>query len=242
MARTRDEWVEEVVKADLVDPPLAPPAACSRCLRPLEADKRHWGTCYPCGQEHPQTLSRITAVTYGASGTRTWAFYSAAKFGTVAADKLKTFTKAIAATLSQAIDNDYPQFTNGDDDYVVVPVPSSSGLIKRCLEVIETKGWSSLKVVHALTAADRPKQTDLGEAARREAAAGKYTSSADVAGKHTLLADDAYASGYTIHDAARAVSAAGALSVSCVVYARRIYPEAMAIYRAELGEDDEENG
>ncbi len=62
------------------------------------------------------------------------------------------------------------------------------------------------------------------------------------AGKQVLLVDDAYTSGYTIHDAARAVTAAGAGSVAGVVYARRIYPDAMAVYRAERGEDDGDQG
>lgn len=242
MPKSRDEWVEAMEEADVLNPPLAPPAACSRCLRPLEVSKRHWGTCFPCGHEHPQTLPRITAVTYGASGTRPWSFFTTTKFGNAEDSKIKSFVKGIAAMLSRAVETNHAEFTNGDADYVVVPVPSSSGLIKRGLDVIATKGWSSLVVVDALTAADRPKQTDLGEAKRREAASGKYTASGAVAGKHVLLIDDAYTSGYTIHDAARAVSAAGALSVSCVVYARRIYPEAMAIYRAETGEDDDDNG
>jgi predicted amidophosphoribosyltransferase len=241
VSKSRDEWVDAMREADVLDPPLAPPAACSRCLRPLEANKRPWGTCYACGHEHPQTLPRITAVTYGASGTRAWSFFTTTKFGNVAADKLKTFVKGIAATLSQEIETSHPEFTNGDDAYVVVPVPSSNGLVKRCLEVIAAKKWSSLIVVDALTAAQRPKQTDLGEAERREAAVGKYTASDAVAGKHVLLLDDAYTSGYTIHDAARAVSAAGALSVSCVVYARRVHSEAMAIYRAELGENGDDD-
>jgi predicted amidophosphoribosyltransferase len=242
MPKSRDEWVKAMAEADVLDPPLAPPAACSRCLRPLEASKRHWETCYPCGHEHPHTLPRITAITYGAAGTRPWTFFTTTKFGNASVEDLKSFVKGMAAMLSQAIETEHSDFVSGDAEYVVVPVPSSSGLIDRCLKVIETKGWSSLVVVDALTAADRPKQTELSEAGRREAAAAKYTASADVAGKHVLLVDDAYTSGYTIHDAARAVSAAGAASVSCVVYARRIYPEAMAIYRAEHGEDDGDEG
>jgi predicted amidophosphoribosyltransferase len=231
-----------MAEAEVIDPPLEPPAACSRCLRPLEPENRHWGTCYPCGHQHVRTLPRITAVTYGATGTRPWTFFSTTKFGSVSAEKLETFVKGIAAMLSQAIETEYPAFADGDDDYILVPVPSSSGLIKRCLAVIEEKGWSSPVVVDALTAEDRPQQTGLDEAGRREAAAGKYTASADVAGKQVLLLDDAYTSGYTIHDAAHAVSEAGAVSVSCVVYARRIYPDAMAVYRAELGEDDGDEG
>jgi predicted amidophosphoribosyltransferase len=241
MPKSRDEWVQAMDEADVLEPPLAAPAACSRCLRPLEVSKRQWGTCYRCGHEHPQTLPRITAVTYGAAGTRPWSFFTTTKFGDVEDTKIKSFVKGIAAMLSRAIETSHPDFTKGDAAYVVVAVPSSSGLIKRCLDVIATKGWSSLIAVDALTAETRPKQTGLGEDKRREAASGKYTASDGVSGKHVLLLDDAYTSGYTIHDAARAVSAAGALSVSCVVYARRIYPEARAIYRAETGEDDDEN-
>ena len=224
-------------EANVLDPPLKPPAACARCLRPLESTKRQWGTCYPCGNEHASTLQRVTAITYGASGTRPWSFFTATKFAAVSSDRLETFVKGIAAMLSHAIELEYPRFGAGDADYVVVPVPSSTGLINRALDVIADKRWNSLVVADALTAEDRPKQTNLGESARREAASGKYTAR-DVAGKHVLLIDDAYTTGYTIHDAGRAVSAAGAISVLGLVYVRRIYPEAMAIYRAELGEDD----
>ncbi len=227
-----------MAEAEVLDPPLAPPAACRRCLRPLEVAARPWGTCYPCGHQHSDTLPRITAVTYGATGTRPWAFFTTAKFGRIDADKDKTFVKGIAATLAQAIEAEHLSFAEGDEEFIVVPLPSSKGLIKRCLAVIKEKSWAQLVVVDGLTAEDRPQQTGLGETARREAASGKYTASAAVAGKHVLLLDDAYTSGYTVHDAARAVSEAGAVSVLCVVYARRIYPDAMAIYRAELGEDD----
>lgn len=230
-------------EADVLDPPLAPPAACSRCLRPLELEKRQWGTCYPCGHEHRPTLPRVAAVTYGATSTRPWTFFTTTKFEQASAEKLASFVSGIAAMISLTIETEHPAFIGGDSDHVVVPVPSSSGLVNRCLAAIEAAGWPSLIVVDALTAApERPRQTELGMDARRAAAAGKYTASAAVAGKHVLLLDDAYTSGYTLHDAARAVGAAGAVSVSGVVYIRRIYPDAMAVYRAELGEDDDGEG
>ena len=226
-------------EAGVLHRPLTPPAACSRCLRPLEEDKRHWGTCYLCGHEHPRTLPRISAITYGAAGTRPWEFFTATKFERATRDQLASFVNGIAATLSVAIEQDFPAFSDGGGDHVVVPLPSRHGLIRRCLDALSANGWSRLQVVDALSAAERPQQTGLDEAGRRSAAAGKYTASAAVAGKHVLLIDDAYTSGYTIHDAARAVMAAGALSVVAVVYARRIHPEAMAIYREERGEGDD---
>ena len=239
----RDEWVTAMREADVLHSPLAPPAACARCLRPLEADKRHWGTCYSCGHEHPPTLPRVAAATYGATGTRPWIFFTTTKFEEASAEQLASFVNGIAAVVSLTIETEHPEFVDGDDDHVVVPVPSSNGLIDRSLAAIEANGWPSLVVVDALTAAsDRPRQTDLNMEGRRAAAAGKYTAAAAVAGKHVLLLDDAYTSGYTLHDAARAVAAAGALSVAGVVYARRIYPDAMAIYRAELGENDGDEG
>src|SRR5206468_2087424 len=141
--------------------------------------------------------------------------------------QLASFVNGIAATLSVTIERDFPAFSDGDGDYVVVPLPSRHCLIRRCLDALSANRWSELQVVDALTAADRLQQTGLDEAGRRSAAADKYTASAAVAGKHVLLVDDAYTSGHTIHDAARAVMAAGALSVVAVVYARRIHPEAM---------------
>jgi predicted amidophosphoribosyltransferase len=226
-------------EADVLMPPLAPPAACRRCLRPLELDKRGFGTCYPCGHEHGPVLRRIAAVTYGATGTRPWNFFTTTKFETASREHLKTFVNGIAAMISTTIEREQPAFVDGDDNHVVVPVPSSSGLIDRCLAAVEAKAWPAPVVVEALTAADRPRQTELAMDARRQAAAGKYTASDDVASQHVLLLDDAYTSGYTLHDAARAVDAAGALSVAGVVYIRRIYPDAMAVYRAELGENDD---
>jgi predicted amidophosphoribosyltransferase len=71
---------------------------------------------------------------------------------------------------------------------------------------------------------------------RRLAAEGKYTFNGDLGGADVLLLDDVYTSGYTMHDAARAVRAAGARSVVGVVYARRIFPDALAIYREIRGE------
>lgn len=242
MPRDRDGWMAKMEKAQVLHPPLAPPAACRRCLSPLPTDKRHWDTCYPCGREHPRTLTQISAVTYGASETVPWTFFKMAKFEEAAAEKVAIYVTAIAAMLSRAIEADHADFSDGDADHVVVRVPSSHGLIDRCLATIAAEGWPSLRVLDALTAEDRPKQTDLDKAGRRKAAAGKYICSDEVEDKHVLLLDDAYTTGYTIHDAARAASAAGAVSVSCVVYARRIYPEAMAVYRAELGEDDGDEG
>jgi predicted amidophosphoribosyltransferase len=237
MSESRDEWVAAMEDADVLYPPLEPPAACSRCLRPMAEDKRGWGTCYQCGHEHPRALERVTVVTYGADATRPWEFFTTAKFGQTTPEKLATFVKGIAAVISLTIETEYPDFVDGGDDHVIVPLPSTSGLIRRCLDAIASEGWGQLSVADALTADDRPKQTGLDMSRRREAADGKYTASSAVAGKHVLLLDDAYTSGYTIHDAARAVDQAGALSVSCVVYARRIYPEGMAIYRAERGEE-----
>lgn len=215
--------------------PLAPPLACPRCLRPLEPDKRRWGTCWDCGHEHPPTMPRVSAVTYGATGTLPWKLYTSAKFENGSPENVADYISGIAATLSLTIEREYPEFSDGDAQHVVVPLPSSSGLITRCLDAINANGWPHVTVVEALTAAPRPKQTGLPMEKRREAAAGKYTASATIAGKHVLLLDDAYTSGFSIHDAARAVSEAGALSIIGVVYARRIYPDAMALYREETG-------
>jgi len=127
-------------EADVLHPPLEPPAACPRCLRPLEPDKRQWGTCYSCGQEHPPTLPRIAAATYGATGTRPWIFFTTTKFEEASAEQLSSFVNGIAAVVSLTIETEHPEFVDGDDDHVVVPVPSSSGLIERCLAAIEANG------------------------------------------------------------------------------------------------------
>jgi hypothetical protein len=41
-------------RAEVIDGPLAPLAACTRCLRPLGPAKRGYGTCSECGRVHPQ--------------------------------------------------------------------------------------------------------------------------------------------------------------------------------------------
>lgn len=106
--------------ADVLYPPLAPPAACARCLRPLEPDKRHWGTCYLCGREHPPTLCRIAAATYGATGTRPWTFFTTTKFEQTTVDKLASFVNGIAAMISLTIDTEYPAFVDGGDEQVAL--------------------------------------------------------------------------------------------------------------------------
>ena len=224
-------------EAGVLYTPLAPPLACPRCLRPLEPEKRRWVTCWDCGHEHPPTLPRVSVATYGATGTLPWRLYTAAKFENASPKNVAEYVTAIAAMLSLTIERDYPAFSDSGGDHVVVPLPSSSGLIVRCLDAVEEHNWPRLNRLEALTAADRPKQTGLKMDARRDAAAGKYTASDAVAGRHVLLVDDAYTSGYSIHDAARAVTVSGVLSVSGVVYARRIYPDAMALYRVETGMD-----
>jgi hypothetical protein len=236
MPDDRNDWQQAMVNADLLFQPLAPPLSCSRCLRPLEPEKRHWGTCWQCGHEHPPTLSKISAVTYGATGTRPWDFYLRTKFENDTAEHVESFVNGIAATLSLLIEQDYGDFSGGDDEHIVVPLPSSSGLIGRCIAAINDNSWPSVQTADALTAAIRPKQTGQNMDGRREAAAGKYTAAATVTRMHVLLLDDAYTSGYSLHDAARAVAHAGSLSVGGVVYIRRIYPDAMALYRDEREE------
>ena len=232
-----ENWLARIDTAGVIQRPLDPPAACARCLRPLEVEKRSFGTCWDCGHEHPRApLRRVDAVTYGAAGTQPWIFFTTAKYEKTSTEKLKRFVTAIGATLSLKVEEHYTDFVTGDVDYIVIPIPSSSDLIRRCLAAIAEQDWPPLNVQDALTAQERPKQTDLNMRERREAASDKYEASAAVAGKHVLLLDDAYTSGFTAHDAARAVVAAGARSVACVVYARRIHADALAIYRAETGE------
>jgi pyrimidine operon attenuation protein/uracil phosphoribosyltransferase len=233
----RDAYLDDVRARGLILPPLAPPIACRRCLRPLEPDKRQYGTCYPCGWHHPRLpLSRVLAGTYGAAGTDAWKVLLAAKFGGYPETTVTACQAIVAAVLSMTCELHDEQWTDAAhaDDHFAVLIPSRHALVETALEIMDREGWRAPIVrLDALTAADRPPQTDLHEDARREAASGKYSASSSVAGAHILLLDDVYTSGYTIHDAARALGAAGAATVTGIVYSRRIYPDAMALYRKD---------
>lgn len=93
------------------------------------------------------------------------------------------------------------------------------------------RDWPTLVFDDCLAAASRRRQSELSAAERQEAARGKYTVGGNLSGRAVLLLDDVYTSGFTMHDAARALREAGAASVIGVVYARRVFPDAMALYR-----------
>jgi hypothetical protein len=131
MPDDRDDWLQAMLNADVLFEPLEPPLACPRCLRPLEEEKRRWGTCWQCGHEHPPTMAKVSSVTYGATGTRPWDFYLRTKFGSDTAEHLTSFVSGISATLSLLIEKTYPDFSDGDNEHIVVVLSSSSGLIGR---------------------------------------------------------------------------------------------------------------
>lgn len=211
-------------------PPLDQPAACGRCQRPLEPEKQRFGTCYDCGHTHGNDLTGVHAATYAADGTPPWRLLTEAKFEQLDADAVAQRVTAIAAAIWETLEEVAPEFFDGGDN-VTVPIPSSRELINRCAAQAHERGWPSLGVDDRLQSDERPRQTDLPASGRREAAREKYAFGGDLSGKAVLLLDDVYTSGFTMHDAARAVRAAGAESVIGVVYARRVYPDGMALYR-----------
>jgi predicted amidophosphoribosyltransferase len=208
---------------------LVPPACCSRCQRPLEEEKQRFGTCYDCGFTHSAGLTRVVAASYAATGTASWEILLDAKFSRLAADGVAQRVTLIAAGIWETIERTAPQFF-GQPNNVSVPIPSSSDLLRRCVVEAARRGWPALTLDHRLRAEERPRQTGRGAEERREAAHGKYRFDGRLDGAAVLLLDDVYTSGHSMHDAARAVRDAGATSVLGVVYARRVFPDVMALY------------
>jgi len=223
-------WLDRLREGGILFPPLRPPDCCERCQRPLEPERQRYPTCYDCGRVHGRDLAGVSAATYAAVGTPPWELLLDAKFERVASDAVAQRVTAIAAAVWETIETMAPDFLEGSEG-VAVTIPSSRDLIHRCAAEATQRGWGSPAFEDRLRAEDRPRQSDLSAADRREAARNKYAFDGDLTGKGVLLLDDVYTSGYTMHDAARACRAAGATSVVGVVYARRVFPDVMALYR-----------
>jgi phosphoribosylpyrophosphate synthetase len=193
-----------------------------------------WRTCYDCGRTHGPALSRVVAATYGADGTPPWQLLVQAKYETLAPEAVAARVTFIAAAIWETIETVASQFFEGGQNYTVA-IPSEAKLLGRCANDASSRGWPALGFVAGLRAEDRPGQTGQAADARREAAQGKYIFDGDLSGANVLLLDDVYTSGYTMHDVARAVREAGATSVIGVVYARRVFSDAMALYREAQG-------
>jgi predicted amidophosphoribosyltransferase len=226
-------WLNQNREQGYLLPPLEPPASCERCQRPMDPEGEY-RTCYPCEFHHGPALSRFAAATYGADGTPPWRLLLEAKFESVPAEALADRVTFIAAAIWETVEAVAPNFLQRGPNYTIA-VPSSHNLLVRCANDANARGWPSLGFVEGLRAEDRPRQTGQSGDARRASARGKYTFHGDLTDANVLLLDDVYTSGYSIHDAARAAQAAGAASVTAVVYARRVYPEAMALYREVRG-------
>ncbi|MSO94634.1 MAG: hypothetical protein EXQ81_02435 [Thermoleophilia bacterium] len=222
MADDRKEMLDLLIAQDRVRPPLEPPAACTHCLTPLPPDKRAYRECHPCYPQHPRILEGFAAATYAVKGTPAWDLLLDAKFKRVPPEVLDGAVRSIAASTSLAAEVSFPRFFTSDEQFVAILIPSRSGLMSRCAEAWGAqKDWPRPTVIEGLTAdSSRPHQTGLSLPERREAAQGKYECNVDLGLRHVLLIDDVYTTGHTIFDAARAVLAAGAESVSAVVYAR----------------------
>ena len=223
-------WLDQLREQGFILPPLEPPLCCARCQRPLEPEKRQYRTCWDCGHTHPPGLNRVAATTYGADGTAPWQILKEAKFQTLPADAVAQRVTVVAAGIWTTVEDMAPDFLDSTTK-LAFAIPSRHNLVGRCAVEAAARGWPALPFVDGLRAENRPPQTDLGADARREAARDKYSVSVDLAGRDVLLIDDVYTSGYSMHDAARAVRAGGAASVTGVVYARRVYPDVMALYR-----------
>lgn len=143
-------------------------------------------------------------------------------------------TRATAAALLGAIEDACAVV--GSADAAIVIVPSSASFVCDCCASAALAGWPCPTVLDVLRAEPRPKQTGLSELGRRDAASGKHYVTGRVDDQAIILVDDMYTSGHTMHDAARALIDAGARAVAGAVYARRIYPDALALSR-HIGHD-----
>jgi hypothetical protein len=243
--RTRQEYLDAMLAQDVRLPPLRPPEACERCQRPHAPEYVGvYRRCYPCQREHGSALDSVRACTYAATGHRTWNALRAAKFidsDEFSAETISDCVGAVAAGLSDVLSETWPEVLEpADDGWAAVVIPSSSALVDRAVARMRDEGWLAPLVAGGALRADpgRPRQSTVeGVEAKRAAAAGKYSADpAAVSGCNVVLIDDVYTTGYSMHDAARAVTEAGAEYVTGVVYARRIFPDAMARYRTEEAE------
>jgi hypothetical protein len=240
--RTRQEYLDAMREQDVRLRPLDPPRACQRCQRPHPPENVGvYSHCYPCAREHGPELDFVRACTYAATGHRTWSVLRVAKFTdqTGASDKtISNCVGAVAAGVSDLLSEYWSEVLEpADEGWVAIVIPSSSALVDRAIVRMRDEGWLAPKVVRGALRADptRPRQSTVdGVEAKRAAATGKYQADSEaVRGHHVVLIDDVYTTGYSMHDAARAIREAGASYVSGIVYARRIYPDAMAWYRTE---------
>ena len=154
------------------------------------------------------------------------------KFRTAPDGEYANRVEACAAVLWATIEASQPGLFD-DDASLLVALPSSKTFVGDCLASSARAGWPQVEVAHRLLAEVRPRQTHLSQDERREAAAGKHSALGRLDGRRVLLVDDMYTSGFTMHDAARALADAGAASVAGVVFARRLTPDGMAVYREE---------
>jgi hypothetical protein len=175
-------------------------------------------------------VSRVAAATYGATGTGSWELLLDAKFGRLDRAAVELRITVVAAGIWATIEREAPEFFT-DPSCITVPIPSSSDLIGRCVAEAGRRGWPTLTISDHLESEPRPRQTELAAGDRRAAAQGKYRFDGSLEGSRALLLDDVYTSGHTMHDAGRALREAGATAVVGVVYARRVFPDLMALYR-----------
>lgn len=225
-------------------PPLEPPTACERCQRPHSPEYVGvYRRCYQCAREHGAALESVHACTYAATGHLTWNVLRAAKFtdeSEFSAETISNCVGAVAAGLSEVLSEVWPEVLEPlDEGWVAVAIPSSSGLVDRAVARMREEGWPAPLIAEGALRADptRPRQSTVdGAEAKRAAAAGKYEADGEIVrGLNVVLIDDVYTTGYSMHDAARALREAGTRSIRGIVYARRIYAEAMAQYRTEAG-------
>lgn len=200
----------EGCETDLAEASLAP--RCPRCAQRLAPDALH---CADCLARPPAFIGTIAAFDYEPPAE-------------VLIRQLKTQLRLSAAPvlarlLAHAVWSEPPP-----ESLLLVPVPSSRASLRRrgmnpAAEIARglaaRLGWPLLRGA-LRRRRETPRQTALGRRARLSGARGVFHCARDLSGRHVGLVDDVMTTGSTADAAARALLAAGAVSVTVLVAAR----------------------
>ncbi len=210
-ARVRGARLCEGCEADLAGEPSLP--RCPRCALRLGLAAPHCAACLG----PPRAFARTIA-----------AFDYEPPADTLIS-QLKTQLRLSAApVLARLLAQAVRRQGLAPHGLLLIPVPSSRASLRRrgMNPAAEIARGLSAQLAWPLACAalrrrrDTPRQTALGRQARLRGAAGVFHCVRDLPGRHVGLVDDVMTTGSTADAAARALLAAGAVSVTVLVAAR----------------------